>query len=442
MTGWNTTATLMYAAIAVFAAHGPVLADTPSGDNRALVSSLPAQQTTSQTTVYDAVFKNGFEEPCSEDADSDGLADCVETNTGIFVSATDTGTDPHNPDTDGDGLLDGEEVNGTAGGLDLPAMGTNPLHKDILLEYDWFDDANGCAQHSHRPTPAIIQGVHDFFANAPIANPDGTTGINVIQDYGQGGVFTGGNLITDPANPLNVVDGPVGYPQYEDYELANFASNRRNYFHYVLMAHQYDNQQGSTSSSGSATTPGYEMMITLACWAADTSGTGEAYIRNSIVHELGHNLSLKHGGDEACNYKPNYSSVMNYRYEFVGVDSGCRGTGDGVSTPDYSHGDRLTLDENNLDETAGMCTNAVVPVDWNGDLQYTTGVVADINAYGLESSECGGSNTILHDYNDWASLQIAAVVSNFTSGGAGAHMLRTLPADTSCAPIPSYPRRP
>jgi hypothetical protein len=440
MASWNTTATLMYVLLGTVAASAQ--ADAWASGlvvNRAI--NPGTQQSMNVTTVYDAIFKNGFEDPCSEDADSDGLADCVETNTGIYVSATDTGTDPHNPDTDGDGLLDGEEVHGTVDGLDLPGMGTNPLHKDILIEYDWFDDANGCAQHSHRPTPEVLQGVHDFYANAPIANPDGVTGINVIQDYGQGGLFTGGNLIVDESNPTALVDGPVGYPQYNGYEVANFAANRHNYFHFVLMAHQYDNQQGSTSSSGSATTPGYELMVTLGCWAGDTSGTGAAYIRNSIVHELGHNLGLKHGGDEACNYKPNYSSVMNYRYEFVGIDSGCQGTGDGASTLDYSSGDRLTLDENNLNETVGMCTNAVVPVDWNGDLQYTSGVVADINSYGLESSECGGTNTILHDWNDWANLQVAAVVSSYASGGAAARAnMLALPAVPSCAPIPGYPR--
>jgi len=441
MASWNTTATLMYVLLGSVAMSAqPDAQASGLAINRAIVPAT--QQSMNVTTVYDAIFKNGFEDPCSEDADSDGLADCVETNTGIYVSATDTGTDPHNPDTDGDGLLDGEEVHGTVDGLDLPGMGTNPLHKDILIEYDWFDDANGCAQHSHRPTPEVLQGVHDFYANAPIANPDGVTGINVIQDYGQGGLFTGGNLVVDESNPTAVVDGPVGYPQYNGYEVANFAANRHNYFHFVLMAHQYDNQQGSTSSSGSATTPGYEVMVTLGCWAGDTSGTGTAYIRNSIVHELGHNLGLQHGGDETCNYKPNYSSVMNYRYEFVGVDSGCRGTGDdGASTLDYSHGDRLTLDENNLDETAGMCTSAVVPVDWNRDLQYTSGVVADINSYSLETSECGGTNTILHDFNDWGNLQVAAVVTSYISGGGTARPnMSAQPAPTSCAPIPSYPR--
>ena len=48
--------------------------------------------------------------------DNDGLADEVETNTGIFNSPTDTGTDPLNADTDGDGIDDGAEV----------AAGTDP----------------------------------------------------------------------------------------------------------------------------------------------------------------------------------------------------------------------------------------------------------------------------------------------------------------------------
>ncbi|HHH36692.1 MAG TPA: hypothetical protein ENK48_07675 [Gammaproteobacteria bacterium] len=44
------------------------------------------------------------------DADGDGLSDGVETNTGVFRDATDTGTDPNRADTDGDGFGDGEEV--------------------------------------------------------------------------------------------------------------------------------------------------------------------------------------------------------------------------------------------------------------------------------------------------------------------------------------------
>ena len=45
------------------------------------------------------------------DTDGDGLNDSVETNTGIYVSETDTGTDPNNGDSDSDGLNDGHEIN-------------------------------------------------------------------------------------------------------------------------------------------------------------------------------------------------------------------------------------------------------------------------------------------------------------------------------------------
>ena len=44
------------------------------------------------------------------DADQDGLDDSVENNTGIYVSQTDTGTSPTNPDSDGDGAGDWYEV--------------------------------------------------------------------------------------------------------------------------------------------------------------------------------------------------------------------------------------------------------------------------------------------------------------------------------------------
>jgi len=50
---------------------------------------------------------------CDPDDDNDGLADTVETSTGIYVSPSDTGTNPLNADTDGDGFSDGAEV--TAG---------------------------------------------------------------------------------------------------------------------------------------------------------------------------------------------------------------------------------------------------------------------------------------------------------------------------------------
>ncbi|MFT6862795.1 MAG: hypothetical protein ACJAVK_001355, partial [Akkermansiaceae bacterium] len=50
------------------------------------------------------------------DGDNDGLADIVESGTGVFANAYDTGTDPTSNDTDNDTYLDGDEV----------AAGTDP----------------------------------------------------------------------------------------------------------------------------------------------------------------------------------------------------------------------------------------------------------------------------------------------------------------------------
>ena len=66
-------------------------------------------------------FENGTD-PQDADTDDDDLNDNVETNTGTYVSATNTGTDPKNSDTDQDGLLDGAEVE----------TGTNPLFTFLI----------------------------------------------------------------------------------------------------------------------------------------------------------------------------------------------------------------------------------------------------------------------------------------------------------------------
>jgi hypothetical protein len=68
---------------------------------------------------YDEVNTH-YTNPLLSDTDSDGLPDNVETNTGIYVSETDTGTDPNNTDSDGDGLLDSVETN----------TGTDPNNAD------------------------------------------------------------------------------------------------------------------------------------------------------------------------------------------------------------------------------------------------------------------------------------------------------------------------
>jgi uncharacterized protein YjdB len=345
-----------------------------------------------------------------DDADGDRLPDCVETNTGVFNSQLDTGTDPNNGDTDTDGIADGDEVLGTPAGLDLPLMGVNPLRMDILIEYDWFDDARECSPHSHRPTAAAVTMVTTAFRNAPVVNPDGSTGVNLIHDYGQGGVFVDGNLIADSDG---VLAGGVNGTEFQNHKSANFDSNRAGYFHYTILPHRYNTSSGS---SGQAELPGDDMIVSLYCAGTDRN------VGHTIMHELGHNLFIRHGGFESTNYKPNYNSVMNYKYQFQGVDNDCTPPGDG--TLDYSTGVRPELDENNLDETQGVCGNPPGPGwDWNGDGDaIDVGIVVDINN-GDDRFE------ILRDSDDWTLITLRVL-----SSSSGALVAQEIISCTNPAP--------
>ena len=323
------------------------------------------------------------------DSDNDRLPDAAETNTGIYVDSSNTGTDPNNQDTDGDGIEDGDEVLGTLAGLDLPGMGTNPLRKDLLLEYDWFDDSNDCGAHTHRPSAAAIASATAAFSNSPVTNPGVTDGVNLISDYGQGGAFTGGNLIPDADG---VIAGGVSGSDYLNYKAANFAANRNGYFHYVLLPHRYNTNSGS---SGQAEIFGDDLIVSLYCANSNSN------VANTILHEVGHNLNLRHGGNENCNYKPNYNSVMNYKYQFSGVDDNCTPPADGVL--DFSTGNRISLNESNLNEFNGTCGPGF-PWDWNGNTILENPAIVNINSYGSEVGECGATLTTLDDYDDWGNI--------------------------------------
>ena len=90
-------------------------------------------------------------------------------------------------DTDGDGLLDVWESGpidtdgDTVNDLDLPAMGAEPDHKDVFVELDCM------APHCY--SDSLLAPVIKAFADAPVANPDGTTGIRLHVDNGPGSVM-------------------------------------------------------------------------------------------------------------------------------------------------------------------------------------------------------------------------------------------------------------
>ena len=108
---------------------GPLpTSDSLNGSIKSLnLQDLSGQQTLSiPITAVADMDGDGIPDSQDTDIDGDGVANVYETNNGTFVSATNTGTNPLDADSDDDGFNDGSEVNGTS------ALGrvTNPLIKN------------------------------------------------------------------------------------------------------------------------------------------------------------------------------------------------------------------------------------------------------------------------------------------------------------------------
>jgi Bacterial TSP3 repeat len=220
------------------------------------------------------------------DSDGDGICDAAEAR---------YGTNPFNPDTDGDRLSDLAELYGYAG-VDLRYFGAKPTHKDVFIEADYYPN--------RKPTATGIQRVVDAFAAAPVSNPDGTTGIALHVDLDQ-------QIATaDAKSDLNPV-----WTDFDVIKAKYFPARRAPFFHYAVFANTYS---GGTSSGISRGIPAHDFVVTLGGWSP--AGGTELEQAGTLMHEFGHNLGLHHGGNEDVpNYKANYFSVMNYSYQVVGL---------------------------------------------------------------------------------------------------------------------------
>ncbi|MEZ6243746.1 MAG: GC-type dockerin domain-anchored protein [Phycisphaerales bacterium] len=346
-----------------------------------------------------------FSEGCAGfDADGDGLLDCAETNDGVYVSPAQTGTDPCDPDTDGDAIPDGDEVLETAGGLDLPGLGANPLRKDIFVEVDWYEEdweddgpQVGCpcdstgVFHSHRPSEAAMELVVAAFDAAPVVNRDGSTGISLHLDCGQGAPFMGGNAIHEGPCP---VAGPSALHAVQG---TNFAPERVGYFHYALMSHVI--RRASFCSQGTGVT--FEL-VTDAFVLGMPADAGDIAVAGTFMHELGHALGLEHGGNECSDRKPNYHSVMNNAYRTQGVPFDCTETFPSGRI-DYSHGTNICVPAMQADEFRGICPEPGYPVDLNAN-----GSI-DFDLVNVVFENCGGSSMVC-DHDDWSNLRYEGIL--------------------------------
>jgi PKD repeat protein len=266
-----------------------------------------------------------------------------------------------NPDADGDGLPDDWEKNGvTIGGkvINLRDMGADPMHKDLFVHVDWMQADPSRPLVVFKPNDRAIKMVIDAFAVAPVDNPDHKKGIRLHVDVGTGSIMnpvTGakwGALSRAGDVPFQSVTGSVdasGNYVWANVDTAkglHFDVEKRSaVFHYALFCNDY---AGSGGSSGlSRGTPAADFILTLGTWSPAAGTVDEQ--AGTLMHELGHNLGLRHGGDEDLNFKPNYVSIMNYVFQLTGLLPPGR-----QRRFDYSAYLLSPLNETSLDEGVGI----------------------------------------------------------------------------------------
>lgn len=236
-------------------------------------------------------------------------------------------------------------------------MGADPDHNDIFIEVDFM--AN------HRIEQAEIDAVTVAFEQAPVPNPDGRPGITLHVDNGSSSVMdpasgaTWGSLSDQESLPHQntfgsdfVLSGQTRYDwsEFESTRQTKLLGIRRPAFHYVIAAHSGPSQRFAGIARG---IPSADFLMAMHenCGAvrplAEECPPHPEYTASTFMHELGHNLSLRHGGTDGSSRKPNYLSIMNYNFGYGLV------LFDGSFELDYSRYE-LPLDENALDEQRGF----------------------------------------------------------------------------------------
>jgi len=182
------------------------------------------------------------------------------------------GLDPMRRDTSGDGLLDGWKVKGTRG-LNLPALGVNPLKKNIVCEITPI----GFPDSELPKLRAECDSISAYYASLPTRNPDGSRGINVLFII----------LENQPGEVAKISWGENG-EKFHD-------KTHRGVTHWIQVS--YSSGGGQSSQMG------------------DRGGCGWHAFYATFIHEFGHQLGLDHNGFWS-GWSPTYKSLMNYSYSY------------------------------------------------------------------------------------------------------------------------------
>ena len=335
-------------------------------------------------------------------------------------------------DSDGDGIVD----------VDLPAMGASDHRIDVFVELDHMEERRRCYRPpGRRPVcfgsgretsaePEAMQQVVDAFLQAPVINLDGSTGISLHIDYGPeavmdpltgqpwGDLSQAGRTRFDSSLGRFDSNGNYDWREFDVYKRRYFKEDRARVFHYALMAYGLGGN-GATGISRNNDDFGAGASDFIVSLRSDSNVTRQA---GTFMHELGHNLGLRHGGGDNVNRKPNYLSVMNYSFQRGGLIKNNQN-----GHIDYSRFELASLNESHLNELFALRTDPRAadystiyscgytsryaaldqPIDWNcrDGIEFGDSVESDINR--------DSKLTTLEGHDDWNSLA-------FSGGSVGA----------------------
>ncbi len=281
---------------------------------------------------------------------------CDACDEQALIAPVDFGAGLDLVDSDGDGLPDVWEQHGVilsdGTAVPLPGYGADVNRPDLFLQLNWMaseyrslgcDDTyvDACDFADKRnlgPSAQMLKEMVDLFNDH---------GINLHIDAGE--------LFTNIPNYTNPQGGEtVDYNRYyfqdeiQAYKLLDnieeFLGERDNIFRIGVIGDQID--QGNYAS-------GISLVGDNSLFIANNRLMGsDAKLRNTILHELGHTLDLRHWGANdtvgdlikgvSLPMAPEYDSVMNYLYQFGKFN--------------YSEKPYLLETPNG---------NAVVPADWD-----------------------------------------------------------------------------